>query len=127
MLNIFLGAINRRFFSSLFFGNKFFILNLVFCLILNLLNWLIAYIKYSLVSGHIALHYNIYFGVDYFGSPFSIFIMPLAGLIILLINFILAYFVIARTKLLSYLLIGISSFYQVLLFIATILVVNLKT
>lgn len=38
----------------------------------------------------IPLHYNVYFGIDLFGAWYGIFVPPLFGLIVLIINLIVA-------------------------------------
>lgn len=126
MFSFSLDLINKRFSKSLFFGDKFVLVNLVLSLILNLLSWTMLYLKFKAVQGHIPLHYNIYFGIDFFGPPTNIFIIPLAGSIILLINFILAYLIFIRVKLLSNFLVSLVSFYEILLLIASLLIINLR-
>ena len=60
---------------------------------LNLALFLSAYFIYSSNSGQLLiLHYNIDFGIDLLGEPIKIFLLPLAGLLIYLINFILIFF-----------------------------------
>jgi hypothetical protein len=64
---------------------------LIILLIINLLIWYVAqYIYKAIESEQIALHANIDFGIDYYGSSKEIFILPLMGLMVVLINFILA-------------------------------------
>jgi len=38
------------------------------------------------LEGSIPLHYNIYFGVDWYGAWWNIFFMPIIGAVILLVN-----------------------------------------
>lgn len=57
---------------------------------LNLLDWLAAYaINKNVSQNLIVLHYNVDFGVNLIGGAKKIYLIPLLGLIIILINFIL--------------------------------------
>ena len=40
-------------------------------------------------SDRIALHYNVDFGIDYYGSVNKLFILPLLGLVIFVVNVVL--------------------------------------
>lgn len=59
-------------------------------LFLNILVWVILLIKVPISSAGIPLHYNIYFGIDWFGSWIMIFSYPLIGILIVLINFFIS-------------------------------------
>lgn len=61
----------------------------------NLLTWLTVYQihKISTQSEEIALHYNVDFGINYIGSVNNIFIIPLAGLLVLFFNLFLLWVV----------------------------------
>lgn len=73
-------------------------LYLAVILLLQVLAWLQAIIiRRSLSGDFLILHYNINFGVDLVGSPEKIFFYPLAGLLAVIINFVLI-FIFARRK-----------------------------
>jgi len=55
-------------------------------------------IRRSLTGDFLVLHYNVDFGIDLVGSPTKIFIYPLVGLGILLLNFILAVIIGRRSQ-----------------------------
>lgn len=99
------------------------------CLLLNLINWFFLYLKFPLVKdlSVIPLHYNIYFGIDLIGSPLRIFVLPLLGFLVGLLNFILAYIFYNRDKLLSYFLIISTILLEFFLVIASffIILINL--
>lgn len=60
-------------------------------LILQILAWFQAYNIIQNVKGDfLILHYNVDFGVDLVGEPSRILFFPLAGLLIVLLNFILS-------------------------------------
>lgn len=70
-------------FSYLYVKIYFFII-----LAVNIMIWLIArFIKANIGAEQAALHYNVDFGIDYYGSAGKIYIIPLLGLVIVLINF----------------------------------------
>lgn len=65
---------------KLYFGFIFFV---------NFLIWITSFSIDSKIEGQqIALHYNVDFGIDYYGDKNKIYIVPLLGLIIVFINFI---------------------------------------
>lgn len=72
------------------------------------------------------LHYNIYFGIDFIGRWYEVFIMPLVGIFFIIINFILADIIYLRDKVTSYFLTGAGAFIQILLFLAaySIIIIN---
>ncbi len=72
------------------------------------------------------MHYNIYFGVDFVGRWYEIFIMPLAGSFFIIINFILADIIYLRDKVTSYFLTGAAAFIQILLFLTAYSVVMIN-
>jgi hypothetical protein len=59
-------------------------------LFLNINLWIFSWLFYRLVRGElIVLHYNVDFGVDFFGDSRNIFIIPALGFFFLLFNFLL--------------------------------------
>lgn len=71
----------------------------------------------------IPLHYNIHFGVDLFGAWWRIFLVPLSGLVILLVNYASAIILWERERVLSYFLVSVALLIQILLFISMIFTV----
>lgn len=60
---------------------------------LNSVLWLFSWLFYNQVRGElIILHYNVDFGVDFFGQSENIFAIPALGLFFLAFNFLLAIF-----------------------------------
>jgi len=56
----------------------------------NFIVWLAAWYIAAKVHGElIALHYSVDFGINLIGSPKKLYIIPLLGLLIIVINFIL--------------------------------------
>lgn len=74
---------------------------------LNLLNWFAAYtINKNVSQNLIVLHYNIDFGVNLIGGAKKIYLIPLLGLIIILINFILLAVIHRQGKFIVHLLLS---------------------
>lgn len=58
--------------------------------IINFSIWGMAFFIDSRVDNQqMALHYNVDFGIDYYGDKNKIYIIPILGIMIVLINFIL--------------------------------------
>lgn len=71
-------------------------------LIVGLFLFFLFFIKQNNIP--IVLHYNVDWGVDYLGEVKSIFILPLVGAIIMMINGFLALKFWKKNKFLSYFL-----------------------
>ncbi|MDD5294703.1 MAG: hypothetical protein PHP21_02165, partial [Patescibacteria group bacterium] len=81
--------LRQKFFGAVSYLSGYFFIRLYFIVLLglNLLIWLTAYfITASVSQDLVVLHYNIDFGVDLIGSVQRIYIIPLLGLIIILVN-----------------------------------------
>ena len=94
------------------------ILTLSLALNIGLFLFFYFFIKRSDIP--IVLHYNVDWGVDYFGEVKNIFILPLAGLIIILLNSFLAFKIWVRMKSPAYFLLVASLISEVFLWIAGI-------
>lgn len=69
---------------------------------LNLINW--AYLASNRTSGDypIILHYNLFFGVDFLGNYNMVFLIPLVGVIVFLVNSLLGHIFYRAEKLAAY-------------------------
>jgi hypothetical protein len=74
----------------------------------------------------VPLHYNIYSGIDLFGPWWRIFMIPAIGLIIFVLNLILAVGIWPRDRVLSYFYQGMGMGSQLILFVAMVFVVFLN-
>lgn len=73
-------------------------LYLLFIAIVNVLEWLLARFIYSEIDQErMALHYNVDFGIDYYGDTKKIFVIPFIGLFIAIVNLIL-FVLVAKHK-----------------------------
>lgn len=78
---------------------------LIFGFLANMINWIILWIWIEPVEFPIILHYNVYFGVDSVGDYRQVYILPFVGLILFLINLLLAmYFYAQKERIASYVL-----------------------
>ena len=69
------------------------------------------------------LHYNIFLGIDLIGSWWQIYYIPILGLIILLINFIIGWLIFIKAKILCYFLVITALISQIFLIISTIFII----
>lgn len=97
----------------------------------NVLIWLIArFIKVTTGTDQIALHYNVDFGIDFYGNAEKIFIIPVLGFIIILFNFLIVMF-LQRNKdiiIISYILLitGLLSNIVLLAAISSVYLINFR-
>jgi len=103
-----------------FFRNNIIKSLLISGLILNIGLFLFFYFFIKRSDIPIVLHYNVDWGVDYFGEVKNIFILPLAGLIIFLLNSVLALRLWLKAKSMAYFLAAISLISEIFLWLAGI-------
>ena len=108
--------------KNLFLRDKIILNNLIISLACWLFGLIWLYFKITPRVEPVALRYTIYFGIDLIGPWYYVYIFPLSGIIIILINFILAYLIFLKIKILSYFLALASSVIQILLIILSILI-----
>ncbi|MCL5667215.1 MAG: hypothetical protein M1383_05610 [Patescibacteria group bacterium] len=58
-------------------------------LVLNIITFLIIFYKINPGGRPLALHYDVLVGVDWYGKGRNLYLIPFAGLAVLIINFIL--------------------------------------
>lgn len=115
-----------KIFTSLIFKDRFFQIVFSLSLLINLALWVFLYFKFYPLKDAgdlLPLHYNIYFGIDFVGKWYKIFVMPLLGIFFILVNFILADIIYLRDRIVSYFLLGASAFIQILLLLASYMIV----
>lgn len=74
-------------------------------------------------SPFIALHYNVYLGVDRFGPLWRLFLLPLMGLLFLFVNTLIQARFFRRQKTLALFFAGATPLLQFVLFVAMALIV----
>lgn len=118
-----------KIFTSLIFTDRFFQIVFGAALIINVINLIFIFLKFSPPQNPerlLPLHYNIYFGVDFIGEWHKIFIIPALGFFFTIINFILADIIYVRDKVIGYFLAGESVFVQIILFLASYAIVSIN-
>lgn len=113
---------NQNFFNS-YHRDKFVRINLFFSLFVNILIWLWLSLASRDFAELIPLHYNIYFGIDLLGYWYQIFLLPLSGLVIFLLNFWLGLIIYQKEKILGHFLAGAGSVIQVLIALGSVFIV----
>lgn len=82
---------------------------LLFLLVLNVINWLLAlHVNNNVSQNLIVLHYNVNLGVNLIGAAKNIYIIPALGLALIMINFFLLLNIFRNNKFLIHLLMGFS-------------------
>lgn len=101
---------------KLFFRDKIISAFLIGAVVINLVMWVYLPLAIKPTKAAVFLHYTVHLGVDFIDSWANIFNLPFLGLIILLVNGLLAYLVY-HYKYLSRLLVAGTAVIQVFIFI----------
>jgi len=109
--------------KNFFLKDRFIISALLTAIALNIILWIILYLKIKPSEYPIPLHYNIFFGVDLMGGYTKVYTLPGIGILILLFNLVLSFSLYKKERLASYLLIGIAVLIQVFLILSGITVI----
>ncbi len=111
-----------RSFFKIFLRDRIITAAFLFGVFVNSITWF-NLLRIQKTDEILPLHYNIYFGIDYMGGWYSLFIVPLFGLIVLLFNFLLSLFIHFKDKFLSYSLSVVALFVQMILLTASFAIV----
>lgn len=95
-------------------------------LLTNLGSWIWLVTQIEPQSEPIFLHYNVLFGVDLIGPWHKIFLFPLLGIAILIVNAIVAWLLFQRDRFFLYILNSAAFICQIILFIVATLLVFLN-
>lgn len=110
-----------------FVGNRFIKVNFVLAVLLNIVCWVMIWWFAKALADQIPLHYNIYFGIDLFGSRYRLYEMPALGLVGLVINYFLGSFAFDKEKLLGYFLAIGSVAIQIVILVSSALIIYINT
>jgi len=97
----------------------------IIVLIVNLGNWLVVSLLYRSLGNELTvLHYNIDFGIDLIGHRGQLFLNPVLGLLLLLLNLSLLLFFVRHKhfKFVSYILWGTTALANTFLLLAELAV-----
>lgn len=110
-------------FSSPAKRDRIILVNLFLSLLINVSLWAVLLFNFWQMPEYIVTRYNIYFGISALNAWYWILLMPLLGLVIFVINFLLAFNLYLKQKFLSYFLsFGVLAFNFVLLLAGLLLV-----
>jgi hypothetical protein len=105
---------------KIFIREKNIVVNFFLNLILFIGHVFFLLVKIDNSMSYVPLHYNIYFGIDYFGNWQKLFLIPLAGIFIFIINVFLSLLIIDKKRDFSFFLMNSATFCQILLFFSSI-------
>lgn len=95
--------------------------------ILNVLLWIFLAIKTAGLTEDAILHYGALQGVDLMGPAKQFFILPLVGLVIIGVNFLLSAFSIKTNQLVARILGSLAVLAQIILIVAAILLMSINS
>jgi len=109
-----------------YWKNKIISGTLVLSFLTNISLWIFLFKNQKSSELPIILHYNLFFGVDCLGEYNEIYLIPIVGVIIIIINTILGYLLYEREKLASYFLAFNIFIVQLFLLFASYLIVEIN-
>jgi hypothetical protein len=86
----------------------------VVCLLFNASLWLLLLFRAEPTSESVPLHYSLTFGIDWLGGWAGLFFYPMVGLVLLIINNLLAAYIFSLNKFLAGLLLWLVLFAHLL-------------
>ena len=117
----------KLFSASHFLKNKIIFNLIALSFILNLFLWIMFLQNKKEGDYPVILHYNLIFGVDYLDQYQKIYSISAMGLIIILFNLILGYYLYSKEKLASYLLVFSAFVVQIFLLFAGYLIIAINS
>ncbi len=87
---------------------------------LNIISWLIIYAQIKPTSEVIPLHYNIFYGSDLSGPGYFLYMLPLIGLTVMVINSLFYHYAKSQQEFAGKTLIVVSLVLQILIMISVI-------
>ena len=85
--------------------------------------WLLAGNRFRIAHDFVPLHYTIYFGLDRFGPKHDLFLFPVLGAIILIMNIIIIRKVVDDSALWKGIVLGLSFIMQIILLVSFVLAI----
>ena len=110
---------------SLIFSYRYIQVYFVILVLSNVAAWITAYyIKRTINLPQIALHYSVDFGIDLYDNASRIYIIPLLGVIIIVVNYLIILFLgkfkQSETKFICHLLSATALVAHIMLFVALV-------
>lgn len=111
---------------KLYLKDRWILLPLVVIAATQAFAWWYVISKIRPTGEQLFLHYNIIFGVDLVGEWWKLWLLPLGGLVLWLVNFLLSYFFYNHNRFLARFLAVTTALFEVLLVVAILLIVSLN-
>lgn len=109
---------------KLFFKDRWIFGPLIGSVLLQLFVWWYILANIRPTTEQIFLHYNVVFGVDLIGEWWKIYYLPIAGLLVMIVNYVLGLSFYRNDKLLSRVLSFFVLFFHAFLVMAIVLIVD---
>lgn len=111
-----------------FFDKRIIYWLVILTLCINFYLWYLIYNFIDFSRNFHVLHYNAYFGIDLLGASEKLLNIPIIGIIILVVNFILAYivYIIKKDFIIPYFLLFTSLFINLELIIYLVGVIGME-
>ena len=104
----------------LFLKKKIIATAFILSTLLNLGSWGILYFGLPHTDQLFVLRYNIYFGISRIGPWWHFLLIPLVGLLLLVLNFLIVNIYVNRQRFVAYFLSGSTLFLEILVLIVSI-------
>ncbi len=92
----------------------------------QLFMWFYIVFKLSVTGEQAFLHYNNIFGIDLVGAWWKALFLPLGGLVLILVNFLLSFYSYNSDKIISRILSICAALFQIFLVLAVYLLVEIN-
>jgi len=111
---------------KLYFKYKPNFIMLAAAILVNIFTWVWILFQIRPQDALIFLHYNVLFGVDFIGEWWRVYYLPLTGLFIIVINFVIGWLLFQKDKFISIILQSVSLICQIFLLVVSALLVFLN-
>ncbi|PIS06166.1 MAG: hypothetical protein COT80_01175 [Candidatus Buchananbacteria bacterium CG10_big_fil_rev_8_21_14_0_10_33_19] len=106
--------------------DKLVMTSLLFSVVINTFLWILLIFNFWQGSEYIVLSYNIYFGISGFGLWYQVLLMPAMGLLFIIFNFAIAFYVYLKEKIISYFLSFGALLVNIIIFLAALIIINVN-
>jgi hypothetical protein len=106
--------------------DKIFLVNFFAAAAINVALWVINIWLAIRVGEFVILRYNIYFGISSLGHWHNLLWFPLAGLLIIVANFGLAFYFYLRQRILSYFLVCGAGLFNLLILVMSLFLIYIN-
>lgn len=100
--------------------------SLVIGLFANVIGWILIPLFFWQAKEFVVLQYNIYFGISSLGSWPILWLIPFSGLVIMVINYALAFYLYLKEKIFSQFLAVFALAYQLIALAALALIIYMN-